>query len=98
MLTPTCPKGATCECDDANADPSKYSSTYKQWLQMFAEAQMSSFEIGYGWFYWAWDTEAAVHSSYAKGLAAGILPQLAYHRDFNCTAAGPDYAGLSEGY
>ncbi|KAI9866066.1 MAG: hypothetical protein M1830_006021, partial [Pleopsidium flavum] len=48
VLSPTCPKNAgVCECDDANADPSKYSALYKQWLQMFAEAQMASFEKGW---------------------------------------------------
>ena len=99
VLTPTCPQNSgTCECDDANADPSKYSPQYKQWLMMFAEAQMVAFEMGWGWFYWTWDTEAAVQWSYKKGLAAGILPPLAYQRDFNCTPSAPNIAGLPENY
>ncbi|KAI9846558.1 MAG: hypothetical protein M1838_001234 [Thelocarpon superellum] len=99
VLTPSCPPNSgTCECDDANADPSKYSSIYKQWLMQFAEAQMLSFEIGWGWFYWTWDTEAAVQWSYKKGLAAGILPPLAYQRNFNCSSDVSTYAGLPENY
>jgi glucan 1,3-beta-glucosidase len=35
---------------------------------------MDSFERGWGWFYWTWDTEAAVQWSYKKGVAAGTLP------------------------
>ncbi|KAI9765412.1 MAG: hypothetical protein M1840_007370 [Geoglossum simile] len=101
VLTPTCPKGSgTCNCKDANADPSKYSTEYKQWLRMFAEAQMTSFERSWGWFYWTWDTEAAVQWSWKKGVAAGILPPQAYQRDFNCSSPVPDYAalGLPETY
>ncbi|KAH0538007.1 hypothetical protein FGG08_005368 [Glutinoglossum americanum] len=101
VLSPACPKGSgTCECSDANADPSKYSSEYKQWLRMFAEAQMVSFEKAWGWFYWNWDTEAAVQWSWKKGMAAGILPPRAYQRDFNCSAMVPDFAasGLPETY
>ncbi|KAI9818826.1 MAG: hypothetical protein M1827_007647 [Pycnora praestabilis] len=101
VLSPSCPPNAgTCECTDANADPSQYSSTYKQWLQMFAEAQMTSFEMGWGWFYWTWQTEASVQWSWKLGLAAGILPHLAYQKDFNCSQVVPAYntLGLAEDY
>jgi glucan 1,3-beta-glucosidase len=100
ILKPSCPGGQSCECNDANADPSKYSDTYKQWLLMFAEAQMASFEKSWGWFYWSWDTETATQWSWKKGVAAGILPTKAYQRSFNCTEVVPDYAalGLPETY
>ncbi|KAH0551360.1 hypothetical protein GP486_007425 [Trichoglossum hirsutum] len=100
VLAPACPKGGggTCKCSDANADPSKYSSDYKQWLRMFAEAQMASFERAWGWFYWTWDTEAATQWSWKKGMAAGILPSRAYQRDFNCSSMVPDFARLPETY
>jgi glucan 1,3-beta-glucosidase len=99
VLTPDCPtKNSQCECTDANADPSQYSATYKQFLQMFAEAQMASFEKGWGWFYWTWVTEDATQWSYQLGLAAGILPQKAYAPDFNCSATVPSFSGLPEYY
>jgi glucan 1,3-beta-glucosidase len=99
VLEPACPNTTgSCTCDPANADPSKYSSQYKQWLMMFAEAQMITFEKGWGWFYWTWDTEAATQWSYKKGMAAGILPTDAGSRDFNCTDTQADITGLPEYY
>jgi glucan 1,3-beta-glucosidase len=60
QTTPDCPtQNSQCSCDSANADPSTYSDTYKEFLQMFAEAQMHSFELGWGWFYWTWKTETS---------------------------------------
>lgn len=60
ILTPRCPTtDSRCECADANADSGRWSASYKQFLLMFAEAQMVSFEKGWGWFYWVWDTENA---------------------------------------
>jgi glucan 1,3-beta-glucosidase len=60
ILTPRCLlMNSQCECNDANADPSRWSSAYKQFLLIFAEAQMTSFEKSWGWFYWVWDTESA---------------------------------------
>ena len=96
VLTPTCPTKNTpqCQCGPANADASGYSEEYKKWLLMFAEAQMHSFEQGWGWFYWTWQTESATQWSYKAGMAAGILPQKAYERDFDCSQDIPDYAGL----
>lgn len=100
VLSPTCPTSDdnTCECSDANADPSAYSDTYKQFLQMFAEAQMASFEKGWGWFYWTWVTEDATQWSYKLGLAAGVLPKEAYAPTYNCSATAPTYSGLPEYY
>lgn len=96
-LTPKCPtQDSTCTCDGANADPSTYSDTYKKFLKMFAEAQMVSFEKGWGWWYWTWDTESAPQWSYKQGLTAGILPDKAYDKDFNCDADVPDFSDLSE--
>ncbi len=99
VTTPRCPtKDSSCSCSRANADPSQYSNTYKHFLQMFAEAQMNSFEKGWGWFYWTWITEDAVQWSYKLGLEAGILPAKAYAPEFKCAAAVPDYSGLPETY
>ncbi|KAJ5051871.1 uncharacterized protein L3040_001634 [Drepanopeziza brunnea f. sp. 'multigermtubi'] len=97
VLTPDCPaQNDQCTCKQANADPSTYSPSYKKFLQMFAEAQMHSFEKGWGWFYWTWRTESATQWSYEKGLAAGILPKKAYAPEFNCSAAIPSFSDLPE--
>ncbi|KFY35050.1 hypothetical protein V494_06250 [Pseudogymnoascus sp. VKM F-4513 (FW-928)] len=101
VLSPTCPTnngGAECSCVSANADPSQYSDGYKQFLQMFAEAQMDSFEHGWGWFYWTWQTETATQWSYKRGLAQGILPAKAYAPEFNCKMTIPDFADVPENY
>ncbi|QSZ35967.1 hypothetical protein DSL72_007089 [Monilinia vaccinii-corymbosi] len=103
QLTPDCPaKDRTCSCKEANADPSTYSDSYKSFLKMFAQAQMHSFELGWGWFYWTWTTETSegggTQWSYQRGLAAGILPKLAYERDFNCSSTVPSFSGLPEYY
>ncbi len=69
VLTPSCPaKSGACSCSSANADPGSYSDEYKQWLLMNAQAQMSSFESGWGWFYWTWRTEGAVQWDYRAGV------------------------------
>lgn len=102
VLTPLCPTKSdeTCSCDGANADPTKYSDTYRLFLRHFAQAQMESFEKGWGWFYWTWETEAAVQWSWKLGMEAGILPPKAYERDFKCSDEVPDYEamGLEESY
>lgn len=101
ILVPQCPlKTSTCSCDSANGDPSTYSADYKKWLYQFAIAQMDSFEAGWGWFYWTWETEKATQWSYRRGIAAGILPKKAYSRDWKCPS-GSDYdafSGLPENY
>ncbi|KAK5109473.1 hypothetical protein LTR62_007033 [Meristemomyces frigidus] len=96
VLTPTCPthNNPQCSCADANADPSTYSAEYKQWLLMFAEAQMHSFEQGWGWFYWTWQTETATQWSYRDGIAAGIVPGNVRNRTFDCSQGIPDFGGL----
>ncbi|CAG8956506.1 hypothetical protein HYFRA_00003893 [Hymenoscyphus fraxineus] len=99
VTDPGCPtKNSECSCKGANADSGSYSPAYKQFLQMFAEAQMSSFEKGWGWFYWTWKTEAATQWSYQLGLKAGILPAKAYTRQFNCKEAIPNFSGIPETY
>lgn len=101
VLTPTCPTAnqPRCNCDLANADPSTYSAVYRQWLRDFAEAQMDSFEKGWGWFYWTWQTETSAQWSYKRGIAAGTLPAQTWNRTFSCLDI-PDYAalGLPETY
>ncbi|KAK0377747.1 beta-glucosidase 6 [Colletotrichum paranaense] len=99
ILEPRCPtQDSKCDCDTANGDAGGFSSDYKKFLQMFAEAQMHSFEKGWGWWYWTWDTESAPLWSYKKGLAAGILPAKAYDRDFDCSGTVPDFGSLAETY
>ncbi|KIW04369.1 uncharacterized protein PV09_04653 [Verruconis gallopava] len=102
VLTPQCPtnNNPVCSCDGANADPSSYSDVYKDWLMKFAIAQMDSFEMGWGWFYWTWKTESAVQWSWELGSQAGILPKTVYDRSWNCNQTIPDYAseGLPEYY
>lgn len=98
---PTCPTDPDeCSCSEANADPSSYSDEYKKFLKMFAEAQMHSFEKGWGWWYWTWKTEDAVQWSYEAGLKAGIMPEKAWDREFNCDSDVPNFKknGLSETY
>jgi glucan 1,3-beta-glucosidase len=100
VLEPTCPtkNNPQCSCKGANADPSEYSAEYKQFLLMFAEAQMHSFEQGWGWFYWTWKTESAPQWSYQAGLKAEMLPAKAYERAFNCSSDIPTFDDLPEFY
>ncbi|KAK0743296.1 glycoside hydrolase superfamily [Schizothecium vesticola] len=98
-ISPKCPlKDRRCDCAPANADPKEWSDSYKKFLRMFAEAQMVSFEKGWGWFYWVWDTESAPQWSYKKGLAAGILPAKPWERQFDCTGPIPEFPDLPESY
>ena len=99
VLSPACPsKSDACSCAEANADPSKYSDTYKQWLKVNAEAQMASYETGWGWFYWTWRTEGAAQWDWRRGMELGTLPKKVWEREFNCTGRLPDFEGLSENY
>ncbi|PKS11520.1 hypothetical protein jhhlp_003285 [Lomentospora prolificans] len=99
VLTPRCPtEDEQCSCTFANADPGSYSDEYKKFLKMFAEAQMHSFEKGWGWWYWTWKTDSATQWSYKAGLDAGILPSKAYERDFDCSGDVPDFGDLPEYY
>jgi glucan 1,3-beta-glucosidase len=102
ILVPQCPlKTSACSCDKANGDPATYTDEYKKWLYQFAIAQMDSFEAGWGWFYWTWETEKATQWSYRRGLEAGILPKKAYERDWTCPKSAGDldaFASLPEYY
>ncbi|KAK4252449.1 glycoside hydrolase [Corynascus novoguineensis] len=100
VTEPRCPaKDSSCSCEQANAPANRWSDSYKQFLKLFAEAQMSSFEKGWGWFYWVWDTEDAPQWSYKKGLEAGVLPAKAYERDFDCDLSEiPSFSDLPENY
>lgn len=99
ILKPQCPTD-NCSCDPANADPGTYSDAYKKWLYQFAVAQMISFEAGWGWFYWTWETEKATQWSWKLGMKAGILPQKVWDRDFDCPTQLEDFGklGLPENY
>jgi glucan 1,3-beta-glucosidase len=61
---------------------------------------MDSFEAGWGWFYWTWETEKATQWSYRRGLEAGILPKKAYDRDWTCPDGNSydSFSGLEEYY
>ncbi|KAF2123959.1 glycoside hydrolase family 5 protein [Dothidotthia symphoricarpi CBS 119687] len=101
VLVPQCPEEGKCDCGPANSDPSTYSDVYKKWLYQFAIAQMDSFEAGWGWFYWTWETEKATQWSYRRGIAAGILPKTAYDRDWTCPSDATkldSFSGLEEYY
>ena len=101
VLTPSCPtKNDDCSCAGANADPGSYSAPYKTWLLNNALAQMSSFEQGWGWFYWTWKTEAATQWSWQLGMQAGILPGKVWDRSWSCSSGAPNLAaqGLPETY
>lgn len=99
VLEPGCPtKDDRCSCRQANAGAGSFSDEYKKFLKMFAEAQMHSFEKGWGWWYWTWKTEDAPLWSYEAGLKAGIMPEKAYERDFDCDTDVPDFDDLPEYY
>ncbi|KKA30046.1 hypothetical protein TD95_001524 [Thielaviopsis punctulata] len=99
ILTPRCPaENSSCSCTNANAGVSSWSAEYKAFLKDFAEAQMYSFEKTWGWWYWTWKTESAPQWSYQAGLAAGVLPEKAYSRSFDCSNIPTSYPGLSETY
>lgn len=98
-----CPGGMNCSCAiAASGDVGSYSAAYKAFLLDFAEAQMHVFETSAkGYMYWNWDAETynATQWSYRKGREIGILPKLAYERQFNCSGTR-DYVamGLPEYY
>ncbi|RBQ88608.1 hypothetical protein VDGD_01579 [Verticillium dahliae] len=92
VLAPGCPtKDRRCDCGPANAKVDDMSDGYKQFLKMFAEAQMHSFEKGWGWWYWTWDTEDAPLWSYKKALAGGLMPAKPWDRAFDCDADVPAF-------
>ncbi|QDS75863.1 hypothetical protein FKW77_001658 [Venturia effusa] len=100
-LAPACPtKDTKCSCDKANADPSTFTSDYKNFLQHWAEAQMYAYEkSSWGWFYWTWKTEDAPLWSYQAALEGGFMPPKAYSRDWDCSKGVPtSYGELPEFY
>ncbi|KAJ6160757.1 Exo-beta-1-3-glucanase [Penicillium chermesinum] len=100
--TAYCPTASdgTCSCDLATADLTTYSSAYKKWLQMYAEAQMSTFETAMGWFYWTWRTESLAQWSYRTAWKNGFMPSKAYSPSFKCGDDIPDFSsmGLANDY
>ncbi|KAF2870403.1 glycoside hydrolase superfamily [Massariosphaeria phaeospora] len=100
VLKPQCPADR-CSCAEATADAASYSEPYKKWLYQFAVAQMESFEQGWGWFYWTWETEKAPQWSWKLGMQAGILPKKVWEREWTCPADAKGYdsfEGLPENY
>lgn len=99
QTTPECPThDSQCNCDLTNADPSTFTTEYKQFLQTWAEAQMFVFEKSWGWFYWTWKTESAPLWSYQAGLQGNFLPPIAYQRSWDCSQAIPTFGNLPEFY
>ncbi|CAK7205106.1 hypothetical protein SEUCBS139899_007871 [Sporothrix eucalyptigena] len=97
--TPYCPtEDSKCSCTLANQPVSSYSSDYKTFLLSFAEAQMSAYETGWGWFYWTWKTESAPLWSYQAGLQGGFMPPVAYNRNWTCSDSVPSFGSLPEYY
>ncbi|KAL2816232.1 glycoside hydrolase superfamily [Aspergillus cavernicola] len=101
--TKYCPTADTdnapaCSCLSANADPADYSDDYKTFLQTYAEAQMSAFETGLGWFYWTWVTESAPQWSYKTGWKNGFMPNKAYSPSFKCGDEMPSFGTLAENF
>lgn len=95
---PRCPTGGkSCDCTQANADPSQMSKDYKLFLKTWAIAQMDAYEKSWGWYYWTWKTESAPLWSYKAGIEGGILPKVAYDRDWSCASPVPDFGSLSKG-
>ncbi|KAF7169138.1 hypothetical protein CNMCM5623_001925 [Aspergillus felis] len=95
---PTAGTGSRCSCANANADVGEYSADYKKFLQTYAEAQMSAFGTGQGWFYWTWRTESAAQWSYRTAWKNGFMPAKAYAPSFKCGDAVPDFGSLPEYY
>ncbi|KAF9886990.1 hypothetical protein FE257_010606 [Aspergillus nanangensis] len=95
---PTADDGPSCSCSSANADVADYSDDYKKFLKVYAEAQMSAFETGQGWFYWTWHTESAAQWSYKTAWKNGFMPAKAYAPDFKCGDTIPDFGTLPEFY
>lgn len=91
---PTAETGPPCSCTGANAAVSQYTAFYKQWLQTYAEAQMSAFETAHGWFYWTWRTESAAQWSYRTAWKNGFMPSKAYSPAFKCGGTIPDFSSL----
>ena len=111
VLVPSCPlvnegRGGDCKCEQANASPGEWSDGYKTWLRRFADAQLRSFQKGWGSFYWTWDVEDGVEGgsmwSWKKGVEAGILPRDVSERGdqlYNCMGKEDwEKMGLEEGW
>lgn len=94
-----CPtQDGQCNCGTANADPSSFAPEYKTFLSQWAQAQMSAFEKGWGWFYWTWKTEAAPLWSYQAALQGGFMPAKAYEKDWDCSQSVRGFDNLPEFY
>ncbi|CZT50443.1 related to glucan 1,3-beta-glucosidase [Rhynchosporium secalis] len=97
--SPACPtQDGQCSCEMANAPSSTFSKEYKVFLQTWAEAQMSTFELSWGWFYWTWKTESTPLWDYQAGLKGGYMPAVAYQRSWNCSQPVPSLGNLPEFY
>ncbi|KAI0654497.1 exo-beta-1,3-glucanase [Cubamyces menziesii] len=62
-------------CNGITGSASSFSSSYKQFLRQYWEAQTSTYEQGAGWIQWTWKAENADDWSYQAGLQNGWIPQ-----------------------
>ena len=62
-------------CKPFTGKGSTFSDTYKAFLRKYWEAQVMTYEKGYGWIQWTWKTENADEWSYQGGLANGWIPK-----------------------
>lgn len=64
-------------CSGLSGAASSFSSSYKQFLRQYYEAQISSYEsAGQGWIFWTWKTQAGTGEewSYFVLLQEGVFP------------------------
>ena len=72
------------DCSQMTGSGAGFSDSYKVFLRKFWEAQMSSYETGYGWIQWTWKTEDGTGEewSYEAGLKYGWIPSNPTERQY----------------
>jgi len=73
-------------CAYYNRSPSEFPQEYKDFLGKYARAQMDSFELAGGWFFWNFRTENghAPEWDYLLGWQQGWMPKSAGGREPYC--------------
>eukprot|EP01080_Neovahlkampfia_damariscottae_P006206 gene6206-10212_t len=56
-------------------DHNQWSVDYKNWMKIFFERQIDSYESGAGWFFWNFKTENSPHWDYLLGVKEGWIPK-----------------------
>jgi aryl-phospho-beta-D-glucosidase BglC (GH1 family) len=62
-------------CDGFTGSYTNWTDDYKAYLRRYWDAQVTAFEQGQGWVFWAWKTERSDEWSYQKGLEGGWIPR-----------------------